>query len=159
MSVSPCHIFSQHPSVRKQCQALSMSVQAGPSRPLPPTTSLPSPASPHPSTCILTLNVGLIFLIPALVLAALSQNFIPRGLQEGSPNSTPWHHKASVICTYHLLQPHPIPTFLHPLECQATVNALVFPKAPKFLPPHLCSHPSPHWKSLLSAFKYTWENK
>lgn len=151
MSVSPCHIFSQHPSVRKQCQALSMSVQAGPSRHppynIPAFPSFPSPLHLHldtqcwiniPNTC-----------------SGLGSPFSKLHPPWTSGRKSKLHTLTSQSLCDLYLPPHPIPTFLHPLECQATVNALVFPKAPKFLPPHLCSHPSPHWKSLLSAFKYT----
>lgn len=42
-----------------------------------------------------------------------------------------------------------------PPECQVTANVLVSSNALTFPPPHLCVNPSPHWKRLLSAFKYT----
>ena len=156
MNVSPCPSYSLHPSVEKQCQVLSTQLpQACPAWALPLPTALPPPASPHPFTCILTLSVELIFLTPALVLAALAQNFSPLWtsgrksklhiLELQSPRDQP---------------PTPPPASPHaqtptPPECQVTANVLVSSNALTFPPPHLCSIPSPHWKRLLSAFKYT----
>lgn len=120
MNVSPCPSYSLHPSVQKQCQVLSMQLpQACPAWALLPPTALPPPASPHPFTCVLILSVGLIFLTPALVLAALAQNFSPLWTSGRSPNSTSWNYKAPVISPQHLLQPHPMPRLLHPLNVRS----------------------------------------
>ena len=147
MSASPHHIFSQHPSVRKQCQALSMSVQAGPSRP-PHIPAFPSFLSPlH-----LHLDTQCWINIPN-TCSGLGSPYSKLHPLWTSGRKSEFHTLTSQ--SHHILQPQPIPTFLHPLERQATANVLVFHKAPKFLPPHLCSHPSSHWKSLISAFKYT----
>lgn len=44
-----------------------------------------------------------------------------------------------------------------PLECQVMASAC-FLQGSDLPTSHLCSNPSLHWKRLLSAFKYTWEN-
>lgn len=77
----------------------------------------------------------------------------PRGLQEGSLNSTAWHSKARVMRL-----PAPPPASPHPQtpiapKGQVTANVLVPSKALTFPPRNLCSNPSLRWKSLLSAFK------
>lgn len=121
-------IFSLHPSAEKQCQALYMQLpQAYPGWMCPPATALPPSTSPHPFICILALDVGLIFLItPALVLAALAQNFSPLWTSERKSKL----HSLALQSSYD--QP-PTPP-LHPLNVRSWL-VLVSSKALTFPPP------------------------